>query len=47
LLEHGGHGGVVSAPVAHAVLDMYYKKKTGHFNESTAQKVADLMTTKP
>jgi penicillin-binding protein 2 len=44
LLEHGGHGGEVSAPVAHAVLDMYYKKKTGHFNEGTAQKVASLMS---
>jgi len=44
LLEHGGHGGEVSAPVAHAVLDMYYQKKTGHFNEGTAQKVASLMS---
>ena len=47
LLEHGGHGGEVSAPVAHAVLDAYYKKKTGHFKENTAEKVASLMTTKP
>jgi penicillin-binding protein 2 len=44
LIEHGGHGGVTAAPAAHAVLDMYYKKKTGHFNEGTAQKVASLMS---
>jgi penicillin-binding protein 2 len=44
LIEHGGHGGVTAAPAAHAVLEMYYKKKTGHFNEGTAQKVASLMS---
>jgi len=44
LIEHGGHGGVTAAPAAHAVLETYYKKKTGHFNEGTAQKVASLMS---
>jgi penicillin-binding protein 2 len=47
LIEHGGHGGEAAAPVAHAVLDTYYKKKTGHFNEGTAQKVASLMSREP
>ena len=47
LIEHGGHGGEAAAPVAHAVLDAYYKKKTGHFNEGTAQKVASLMSGRP
>jgi len=47
LVEHGGHGGEAAAPVAHAVLDTYYKKKTGHFNEGTAEKVARLMTREP
>jgi penicillin-binding protein 2 len=32
-VEHGGHGGESAAPVAHAILDTYYKKKTGHFEE--------------
>jgi len=31
-IEHGGHGGDAAAPVAHAILDAYYKKKTGHFD---------------
>jgi penicillin-binding protein 2 len=28
-IENGGHGGSAAAPVAHAVMDAYYKKKTG------------------
>jgi len=47
LIEHGGHGGEAAAPVAHAVFDTYYKKKTGHFTEGTAQKVASLMSGRP
>jgi len=47
LIEHGGHGGEAAAPVAQAVLSAYYKKKTGHFNDVTAEKVAGLMSTKP
>ena len=32
-VEHGGHGGESAAPVAHAILDTYYQKKTGRFEE--------------
>lgn len=28
-IENGGHGGSSAAPVAHAVMETYYKKKTG------------------
>jgi penicillin-binding protein 2 len=28
-IENGGHGGSAAAPVAHAVMETYYKKKTG------------------
>ena len=31
-IEHGGHGGVTAAPVAHAVMEIYYKKKIGQFD---------------
>jgi len=31
-LEHGGHGGVTAAPVAHAIMETYYKKKIGRFD---------------
>jgi penicillin-binding protein 2 len=31
-IEHGGHGGVTAAPVAHAVMETYYKKKIGQFD---------------
>ena len=31
-VEHGGHGGSAAAPIAHAIFDTYYKKKTGQFN---------------
>jgi penicillin-binding protein 2 len=47
LIEHGGHGGLAAAPVAKAVFDAYYKKKTGHFIEGTAEKVASLMSPRP
>jgi len=47
LIEHGGHGGEAAAPVARAVFDIYYKKKTGHFNNGTAEKVASLMSRQP
>lgn len=32
-IENGGHGGTAAAPVAHAILDAYYKKKTGQFDQ--------------
>lgn len=31
-VENGGHGGGTSAPVAKAILEMYYFKKTGRFH---------------
>jgi len=31
-LENGGHGGVTAAPVAHAIMETYYKKKIGRFD---------------
>ena len=30
-VEHGGHGGMAAAPIAHAIFDTYYRKKTGQF----------------
>jgi penicillin-binding protein 2 len=30
-VEHGGHGGTAAAPIAHAIFETYYKKKTGQF----------------
>ena len=41
LIQNGGWGSDAAAPVAHAVLDTYYKKKTGQFedkNGTIAQK---------
>lgn len=40
-IENGGHGGVVAAPVAQAMMEIYYKKKMGQFDTqitSIAQK---------
>jgi len=39
-IEHGGHGGSAAAPVAHAILDAYYKKKTGHSDDETLATIA-------
>jgi penicillin-binding protein 2 len=41
-IEHGGHGGSAAAPVAHAIFDTYYKKKTGQFNTGSEAPVAQL-----
>jgi penicillin-binding protein 2 len=41
IIQNGGWGSDAAAPVAHAVLDTYYKKKTGQFedkNRTIAQK---------
>ena len=43
LIEHGGHGGEAAAPVAQAMLNAYYKKKTGRFKDAAANKVAAIM----
>ena len=32
-VEHGGWGAEAAAPVVHAVMETYYKKKTGQFND--------------
>jgi penicillin-binding protein 2 len=45
-VEHGGHGGVASAPVAHAIFETYYKKKTGQFKPPDSGPIAQL-TPKP
>jgi penicillin-binding protein 2 len=41
-IEHGGHGGEAAAPVAHAIFDAYYKKKTGNFDGNLMTKIASL-----
>jgi penicillin-binding protein 2 len=41
-IEHGGHGGSTAAPVAHAIFEAYYKKKTGQY-PATAPAVASLV----
>ncbi len=43
-MENGGHGGTVSAPVAQAIMNVYYKKKTGKFGESL---ITNLTSLKP
>jgi penicillin-binding protein 2 len=39
-IENGGFGGVAAAPVAHAILETYYKKKTGRFNDGRITAIA-------
>jgi penicillin-binding protein 2 len=39
-IENGGFGGVAAAPVARAVMDTYYKKKTGQFTDPQITKIA-------
>ena len=45
-VEHGGHGGTASAPIAHVIFDTYYRKKTGQFNPAGSGQIAQL-TTRP
>lgn len=40
IVENAGHGGIAAAPVARAVLETYYKKKTGTFEETASPRVA-------
>jgi penicillin-binding protein 2 len=42
-IEHGGHGGSAAAPVAHAIFDTYYRKKTGQFGSVENQPIASLV----
>jgi penicillin-binding protein 2 len=44
-VEHGGHGGSAAAPIAHAIFDTYYKKKTGQFNPPGSGQIALLNET--
>jgi penicillin-binding protein 2 len=46
-VEHGGHGGSASAPIAHAIFDTYYKKKTGQFHPPGSGQIAQLSKQKP
>jgi penicillin-binding protein 2 len=39
-VEHGGWGAEAAAPVAHAVLETFYRKKTGTYTENPRPKVA-------
>ncbi|HET9942671.1 MAG TPA: penicillin-binding protein 2 [Terriglobia bacterium] len=41
-IEHGGHGGTAAAPVAHAIFDTYYRKKTGQFGAQTPGTIAQV-----
>jgi penicillin-binding protein 2 len=41
-VEHGGHGGSASAPIAHAIFDTYYRKKTGQFTPPGNGQIAQL-----
>lgn len=41
-VEHGGHGGTAAAPVAHAIFDTYYRKKTGQFGAQTNGPIAQV-----
>jgi penicillin-binding protein 2 len=41
-VEHGGHGGSAAAPIAHAILETYYRKKTGQFNVQSNGPVAQV-----
>ena len=41
-VEHGGHGGTAAAPIAHAILDTYYRKKTGQFGAQANGPIAQV-----
>jgi cell division protein FtsI/penicillin-binding protein 2 len=45
-VEHGGHGGEASAPVAHAIFDTFYRKKTGQFKPTGTGQIAQV-TSRP
>jgi penicillin-binding protein 2 len=42
VVEHGGHGGTAAAPIAHAIFDTYYRKKTGQFGAQTSGPIAQV-----
>jgi len=39
-VEHGGHGGSAAAPIAHAILETFYQKRTGQFGIQTNGPIA-------
>jgi cell division protein FtsI/penicillin-binding protein 2 len=39
-VEHGGWGAEAAAPVVHAIMETYYKKKTGQFNSDQITTIA-------
>jgi len=41
-VEHGGHGGSASAPIARAIFETYYRKKTGQFSHAGNGAIAAL-----
>jgi penicillin-binding protein 2 len=41
-VENGGHGGTAAAPVAHAILETYYKKKSRRLDEGQLTSIASL-----
>ena len=41
-VEHGGHGGSAAAPIAHAIFETYYRKKTGQFSAPHEGPVAQV-----
>jgi penicillin-binding protein 2 len=41
-VEHGGHGGTAAAPIARAIFDTYYKKKTGQFGSPASGPIAHV-----
>ena len=45
-IENGGHGGEAAAPVAHAILETYYKKKLGEFDGDLLTKIAQASENK-
>jgi len=41
-VEHGGHGGTAAAPIAHAIFETYYQKKTGQFGSQANGPIAQV-----
>lgn len=46
-VENGGHGGEAAAPVARAILDTYYRKKTGAFGGDPQTVASNRPTVSP
>jgi penicillin-binding protein 2 len=46
-VENGGHGGSAAAPVAQAVMQVYFDKKLGRFTRSPSNEIVGLNTTNP